>query len=143
MGIRKRGVADKTGEEIEQYYWDPTEHTETWYWLKYVGPKGRWRPPSDWKKTRKLLVSQGHSYWQPYAYPKNSWVGCSEEEVNKIKLMLTETNYKHFYNIYDIADNEVDDATNKVISSSQRKYTNSIIYYFPETDLVIKRWRFD
>jgi len=83
-GWRKRiELIDDKEEEI--LYWDTDEHFVIWYWLTYIGPKDKWRPPVNWNEIRKTLVSVGYEYKESYPYPKNSWRSSTKEEVKIAK----------------------------------------------------------
>jgi len=143
-GWKKRWITDKQGNEIEQFYWDKGEHYEFWYWLKYIGPKGKWRPPANWRETRKRLVSHGYEYWEPYPYPKASWVEITEEEIVKVKDLIGKMKYEKLSNLLNLKTKELSIDSTGVPSFAYRiPWIVSETYYFPETDMLIRKWRGD
>ena len=139
-GWRKRWVRDrKTGEEIEEFYWDPNEHFETWYWLRYTGPKDKWRPPENWKDIRRRLMSQGVAYWEQYPYPKDSWRDLTKKEYEIVRKSIRNYTAKKIKaNHYNIKGMKM---TDKGIHFEPITWVASETYYIPSRGMLVRKWR--
>lgn len=137
--LRKLIKETTEGEMKEFYYVDPDEHFQIWYWLTYIGAKDKWRPPVDWSKTRKRLVSVGHEYQEPYPYPKNSWRASTEEEVALAKKRIQKGSAQKVESKRDIKKADIDLRGREKMEPSI-SWVDSRIFIF-EDGSIIKMWR--